>query len=40
MLAAKKSNSKDKTILVAIDKAIKPSLELRSKKKLIEHFME
>lgn len=42
MLVAKyhKSNCKDKTILAAIDKAIKSSLELRSKKELIEHFIE
>lgn len=42
MLVAKyhQSNCKDKTILVAIDKAIKSSLELRSKKELIEHFIE
>jgi len=33
------SNCKDKTILAAIDKAIKSSLELRSKKELIEHFI-
>lgn len=35
-----KSNCKDKTILAAIDKAIKSSLELRSKKELIEHFID
>jgi type I restriction enzyme R subunit len=42
MLVAKyhESNCKDKTILGAIDKAIKSSLELRSKKELIEHFIE
>jgi len=42
MLVAKyhQSNCKDKSILVAIDKAIKSSLELRSKKELIEHFIE
>ena len=42
MLVAKyhQSNCRDKTILVAIDKAIKSSLELRSKKELIEHFIE
>ncbi len=42
MLVAKyhQSNCKDKTILVAIDKAIKSSLELRSKKELIERFIE
>lgn len=34
------SNCKDKSILVAIDKAIKSSLELRSKKELIENFIE
>jgi len=42
MLVAKyhKSNCKDKEVLIAIDKAIKSSLELRSKKELIEHFIE
>jgi type I restriction enzyme R subunit len=42
MLVAKyqKSNCKDKTILVAIDKAINSSIELRSKKELIERFIE
>lgn len=42
MLAAKyhDSNCKDKEILVAIDKAIKSSLQLRSKKELIAHFMD
>lgn len=42
MLVAKyhKNNCKDKTILVSIDKAIKSSLELRSKKELIERFIE
>lgn len=41
MLVAKyhKSNCKDKDVLVAIDKAIKSSLELRSKKELIENFI-
>ncbi|SDN56463.1 type I restriction endonuclease subunit R [Acetanaerobacterium elongatum] len=34
------SNCKDKAILIAIGKAIKSSLELRSKKELIEHFIE
>ena len=34
------SNCKDKEILVAIDKAIKSSLQLRSKKELIENFIE
>lgn len=33
------SNCKDKEILVAIDKAIKSSLQLRSKKELIENFI-
>jgi type I restriction enzyme R subunit len=42
MLVAKYqvSNCKDKTILVTIDKAINSSLELRSKKELIERFIE
>lgn len=41
MLAAKyhEDNCKDKEILVAIDKAIKSSLQLRSKKELIEDFI-
>ena len=41
MLVAKyhASNCEDKEILVAIDKAIKSSLELRSKKELIEAFI-
>jgi type I restriction enzyme R subunit len=34
------SNCKDKSILVAIDKAVNSSMELRSKKELIEHFVE
>ncbi len=34
-----KSNCKDKEILIAIDRAIKSSLELRSKKELIEGFI-
>ena len=34
------SNCKDKDILVAIDKAIKSSLQLRSKKELIENFID
>ena len=34
------SNCKDKEILVAIDKAIKSSLQLRSKKELIEEFID
>jgi type I restriction enzyme R subunit len=34
------SNCKDKEILVSIDKAIKSSLQLRSKKELIENFIE
>jgi type I restriction enzyme R subunit len=42
MLVAKyqQSNCKDKTILTTIDKAINSSLELRSKKELIERFIE
>jgi len=36
----RKSNCKDKSILVAIDKAVNSSLHLRSKKELIEHFIE
>lgn len=42
MLVAKyqASNCKDKTILTTIDKAINSSIELRSKKELIEHFIE
>ena len=42
MLVAKyhKSNCKDKEILIAIDRAIKSSLELRSKKELIEGFID
>lgn len=42
MLVAKyhASNCEDKSILVAIDKAIGSSIELRSKKVLIEHFIE
>lgn len=41
MLVAKyhQSNCKDKEILVSIDKAIKSSIELRSKKELIESFI-
>ena len=41
MLVAKfhKSNCEDKEILLAIDKAIKSSIELRSKKELIEGFI-
>ena len=34
----RKDNCKDKEILVAIDKAIRSSLQLRSKKELIERF--
>jgi len=34
------NNCKDKEILVAIDKAIKSSLQLRSKKELIEEFID
>ena len=42
MLVAKykDSNCKDKSILVTIDKAINSSIELRSKKELIEHFIQ
>jgi type I restriction enzyme R subunit len=42
MLAAKyhESNCKDKSILTTIEKAINSSIELRSKKELIEHFIE
>lgn len=42
MLVAKyqASNCQDKNILVTIDKAINSSLELRSKKELIERFIE
>lgn len=42
MLVAKyhESNCKDKSILINIDKAINSSIELRSKKELIEHFIE
>lgn len=42
MLVAKyiDSNCKDKSILITIDKAINSSIELRSKKELIEHFIE
>ena len=41
MLVAKyhESNCKDKEILIAIDRAIKSSIELRSKKELIENFI-
>ena len=41
MLVAKyhQSNCKDKTILIAIDKAIKSSIQLRSKKELIDGFI-
>lgn len=41
MLVAKyhKSNCQDKEVLVAIDRAIKSSIELRSKKELIEGFI-
>jgi len=34
------SNCKDKSILVAIDKAVNSSIELRSKKELIDRFVE
>lgn len=42
MLVSKyqQSNCKDKTILTTIDKAINSSIELRSKKELIERFIE
>jgi type I restriction enzyme, R subunit len=42
MLVAKyqKSNCKDKSILTTIDKAINSSIKLRSKKELIENFVE
>ena len=42
MLVAKfhESNCEDKSILVSIDKAINSSIQLRSKKELIEHFIE
>ena len=42
MLVAKyhQSNCQDKEVLVAIDRAIKSSLELRSKKELIENFID
>ena len=41
MLVAKyhQSNCEDKEVLVAIDRAIKSSLELRSKKELIDGFI-
>ena len=34
------SNCEDKSILVTIDKAVNSSIQLRSKKELIEHFIE
>lgn len=42
MLVAKyqESNCKDRTILISINKAINSSIELRSKKELIEQFIE
>ena len=42
MLVAKfhKSNCEDKNILVSIDKAINSSIQLRSKKELIENFID
>ena len=42
MLVAKyhQTNCEDKSILVSIDKAISSSIQLRSKKELIEHFIE
>lgn len=41
LLVAKyhESNCEDKSILVAIDKAVGSSIQLRSKKELIEHFL-
>ncbi|MFU0783636.1 MAG: Type I restriction enzyme endonuclease subunit [Thermoanaerobacterium thermosaccharolyticum] len=36
----RESNCKDKSILTTIDKAINSSIQLRSKKELIEHFIE
>lgn len=36
----RKSNCKDKSILVTIDKAVNSSLQLRSKKELIEQFIQ
>ncbi len=36
----KDSNCKDKTVLITIDRAINSSIELRSKKELIEDFIE
>lgn len=42
MLVAKyhESNCEDKSILVSINKAVNSSIQLRSKKELIEHFIE
>ena len=42
MLVAKyhQTNCEDKSILVSIDKAISSSMQLRSKKELIEHFID
>jgi type I restriction enzyme R subunit len=42
MLVAKfhESNCTDKSILVSIDKAVNSSIQLRSKKELIEHFIQ
>ena len=42
MLVAKyhASNCEDKSILVSIDKAVNSSIQLRSKKELIEHFID
>lgn len=42
MLVAKfhESNCTDKSILVSIDKAVNSSMQLRSKKELIEHFIQ
>jgi type I restriction enzyme R subunit len=36
----RKSNCKDKSILTTIDKAVNSSIQLRSKKDLIERFIE
>jgi type I restriction enzyme R subunit len=42
MLVAKfhESNCTDKSILISIDKAVNSSMQLRSKKELIEHFIQ
>ena len=36
----RQSNCQDKSILTSIDKAVNSSIQLRSKKELIEHFIE